>query len=267
MHPTNCLNCEADLHTGFKYCAKCGQSTDIHRLNFHELGHDALHYVTHADKGIFHLLRELAIRPGVVAREYMAGKRKKYFKPVNFFLIVAGILVFMTSYFHYIDDSFIKNLETNSAAIQDPILQQKMMAMVERIKNVNHYTSKYSNVVNMFATPLYAAIFWLCYRRSRYTYIEHLVANMYFMGFTMLVFSLFLVPWQKILLTNGNPWRYMIILFCFEIFYRTMAYYRFINKKGTWPFLKAMGVSVLPVIIWVGGSWLLLDQYIKTGFK
>jgi hypothetical protein len=266
MHPTNCLNCEADLYTGFKYCAKCGQKAETHRLSFHDLGHEALHYFTHADKGVLFLVRELAIRPGKVAREYVAGKRQKYFKPVNFFLLVGAILVFMTSYFHYFDDSFVKRLENNLAQVQDPVMHQQMVGVIERIKNVNHYLSKYSNVVNMLATPLYAAVFWLFYRRT-YAYIEHLVANMYFMGFTMLVYSLFLVPWQKFLFAGSNQLRYMIILFSFEVIYRTIAYYRFINKKGAGPFFKALGVAILPVVFWVGGSWLLIKQYIMTGFK
>lgn len=266
MHPTNCLNCEAELHAGFKYCAKCGQKASIHRLSFHDLGHDVLHYLTHADKGIFHLVRELAIRPGVVAREYMAGKRTTYFKPVNFFLVVAGILVFMTSYFHYIDESFVKDLENKATQVQDPVVRPQMISMVERIKHVNHGFSKYSNVVNMFSTPLYAAIFWLFYRR-RYSYIEHLVANMYFMGFTMLFFSLLLVPWQKPLLSTGSPWLYMSILFSFEVIYRSIAYYRFIDKKGVWPFLKALGVAIVTVVVWVGGSFVLVQHYIMTGFK
>jgi hypothetical protein len=66
MRPTNCLNCGSGLGAGYKFCATCGQKANTHRLSFHEIGHDALHYVTHADKGIFHLIKELARRPGKV---------------------------------------------------------------------------------------------------------------------------------------------------------------------------------------------------------
>src|SRR5688572_5577066 len=104
MHPTNCLNCGSGLGTANKFCASCGQKANTHRLSFHDLGHDALHYITHADKGIFHLIKELARRPGTVAREYIDGKRAKYFKPINLFLIVGTILVFMTTTFHLIDE-------------------------------------------------------------------------------------------------------------------------------------------------------------------
>ncbi len=52
---------------------------------------------THADKGLFQLLRDLVIKNGQVAREYVDGKRKKYFSPLNFFLLVAAVFVFFFS--------------------------------------------------------------------------------------------------------------------------------------------------------------------------
>jgi hypothetical protein len=266
MHPTNCLNCEADLHTGFKYCAKCGQKVDIHRLSFHEVGHDVLHYLTHADKGVLFLLGELALRPGKVAREFISGKRKKYFKPVSFFMIVAGILVFMTSYFHIADEALPKRIEMAAARESNPVKKQYLVGLADRMRNVDYYVSKYSNVINMLATPVFAFIFWLFYKRS-YSFIEHLVANLYFVSFTMIVYALVLVPFQAKLDASRTTWIIMSIFFLFEWLYKTFAYYRFINKKGGGPFVKALGVSFLTVFIWVGSAFLLVQQYIMTGFK
>ncbi len=64
------------------------------------MGYDTPHYIIHADKSIFHLVGELALRPGAVAREYVEGRRAKYFKPVSFFLIVGTLIVFMATTFH-----------------------------------------------------------------------------------------------------------------------------------------------------------------------
>ncbi|GEM_PF-4297466 len=85
MHPTDCLNCGAAWQPGMNYCPQCGQKTDIHRLTFTHILHEFFHAFTHADKGIFHLLKGLATQPGTVAREYVEGKRKKYFNPFTFF--------------------------------------------------------------------------------------------------------------------------------------------------------------------------------------
>jgi hypothetical protein len=266
MHPTNCLNCGSNLGSGYKFCATCGQKAATHRLNFHEIVHDALHYITHADKGIFHLVGQLARRPGTVAREYIDGKRTKYFKPVNFFLIVGTLLVFMATTFHLADETNVIRMEAVAARTKDPALQKQLYGIAKRVRNVSHYTGRYSNVVNMLATPLFAFIFWLFYKKERYSYIEHLVATMFILSFSMLCYSLLLVPWQSKLTTSGLSWMFMIVYFTFEMLYRSFAYYHFIGKKGFWAYLKALSVSLLIVLIWVGGCYLLIDQYIKTGF-
>jgi hypothetical protein len=266
MHPTNCLNCGSGLGAGYKFCSTCGQKAHTHRLSFHEIGHDALHYVTHADKGIFHLVKELARRPGTVAREYVDGKRTKYFKPVNFFLIVGTILVFMSTTFHLMDEKRLKEAEAAVAQIKDPVLQKRLYGIAERSRNVAYYMGKYAHVMTMLATPLFAFFFWLFYKKERYTYIEHLVASMFILSFSMLCYALLLVPWQSRITTSGTSWLFMGVYFTFEMLYRSFAYYHFIGKKGVGAYFKALGISLLAVILWVGGCFLLINHYIWNGF-
>lgn len=267
MHSINCLNCGSNLHPGQQFCKTCGQKADTHRLSLHEIGHDALHYFIHADKSIVTLLRQLAVRPGVVAREYVAGKRVKYFKPVNFFLIVGGILVFMTTYFHLANDTAIKKIEQTAAHAKDPVERKLLYPQVERTTNATHYMSKYANVMNMLVTPLFAFILWLFYRKTGYSFIEHLVANMYIISFTMLCYALLIIPWQKLLAMDVTGWIFLIAFVIFQAIYGAAAYYQFINKKGPGPFLKAMVAYLLAMLLWtVSASWLVY-LYIRTGFQ
>lgn len=267
MHPTNCLNCGSSLGITQQFCATCGQKAETHRLNLHEIIHDALHHLTHADKSILSLLRQLALRPGVVAREYVAGKRVKYFKPVNFFLIVGGILVFMTTYFHFANDTAIRKIEQAAARAKDPVERKQLFAQVERTENTTHYISKYANIMNMLVTPLFAFILWLFYRKAGYSFIEHLVANLYFVSFTMLCYALLMVPWQKLLSMNITGWVFLIAFILFQAVYGAVAYYQFINKKGAGYFLKALGAYLFAVLLWIVGSSWLVYLYINTGFQ
>lgn len=69
-----------------------GQRTDISRkLTLRDIGHDLPHAITHADHSIFALIRALATRPGVVARDFTEGKRKRHFGPFAFLLISVGL--------------------------------------------------------------------------------------------------------------------------------------------------------------------------------
>ena len=77
-----CRNCDTALAPEHKFCVSCGQRTDIGpRLTMREISHDIVHAITHADHSIFALVRSLLTRPGHVAREYVAGQRKRHFGP------------------------------------------------------------------------------------------------------------------------------------------------------------------------------------------
>ena len=95
MKVSHCSNCNALARTDDKYCSKCGQEIHVHRFTLGHIFHEFFHAFTHADKGIFYLLKELLVKPGTVAREYIGGKRKKYFNPFTFFLILAGLFVYL----------------------------------------------------------------------------------------------------------------------------------------------------------------------------
>jgi hypothetical protein len=261
------LNCGSSLNNGYKFCPTCGQKANTHRLNLHEIGHDALHYVTHADKGIFHLLRELIIRPGLVAREYIAGKRVKYFKPVNFFLIVGGFLVFMTTHVHLTNETLIKRIEQAAAHAKDPVKQKELYGLAKRTKTGTEFIAKYANVVNMLLMPFFAFILWLFYRKAGYSYIEHVVANLYFMSFATLCYALLVVPWQKQLSLSTTSWIMLVIVFVTHVLYMSFAYYQFINKKGAGQFFKAMVIIFSILFVWSGIISWLLSRYILTGFR
>ena len=126
---------------------------------------------------------------------------------------------------------------------------------------------KYSNVVTMLLTPLFAFILWQFYKKAGYSFIEHLVANMYFSSFTMLCYALILVPWQKQLVMNITGWIMLLVFIIFQIVYGSIAYYQFINRRGTVPYLKALGVYSFTILLWAVGSSSLVNWYIKSGFR
>lgn len=263
----NCLNCGTPLIAGQHFCAQCGQKAETHRISLHEITHDAVHYFTHADKGIFHLLKALTKYPGKVAREYIDGRRKTYFKPLNFLLIVAGIVVFMTSALHkeYPQPSN-RPAQTQGSVTYDPARIEQYKQMGIRAAKAGKFTAKYSNIINMLATPIFAGFFWLFYTRGRFNYLEHLVANMYFVPFIMLGYAFIVVPFQRFTSSFDMFMWALYAFFAFEIIYRGIAYYQFMEKKGKWYLVKAIGVSLLGSGIWITITSGLIRYYIWHGF-
>jgi VanZ family protein len=263
MEAHRCLNCENEVLSEHNFCPYCGQKTNLQTLQLKHVAHDAMHYITHADKSIFTLMKALITRPGIVAGEYIAGKRQKYFKPLNFFLIVAGIVVFMTTLFYVPNDTRSSQMIYSANNIQDPVKKQNLLNMADRMKTVNKITGKYSNIINMFATPFLTFLFWLFYRR-KFNYTESLVANMYIIGLIMLLYALLIVPLQHYF--PGAGYTLIGIFFLFEITYRGFAFSQLTNSKGFLQLVKAYGVSLMLTIVWIMLTYSLIGHYIRKGF-
>lgn len=263
----SCLNCSSPLTAAYRYCPQCGQDAHVHRLNAAHLMHDAVHFFTHADKGIFLLIKMLAIRPGHVAREYIQGMRRKYFGPLNFFLIVIGLFVFALSTFHIFEQR--SSMTQAKAAVQkipDPVARERQLAKLDRVEHALQFMDKYSNFVSMAATPLFAFIFFLSFSRRRYNFTEHLVAHLYFAGFNGLVFILIVAPLLS-MVDNRQFYLTTILLYLlFGVIYRGIGYYQMMHKRGWRPFFHALAASLVASIVWYFISTSLVRLYISTGF-
>src|ERR1044071_2847196 len=90
-----CKNCTTSFEG--KFCPNCSQKADTHRLTLGQFAHETTHAVTHTDKGILLLIKAMFTRPGYVARDYMEGKRKRYFNPITFILIMMAVQVFASN--------------------------------------------------------------------------------------------------------------------------------------------------------------------------
>lgn len=270
MQPGNCLNCGKEIDLNNNFCANCGQKTQLHKLSLSELGHEAVHYFTHADKGIFHLLKLLLNKPGTVAREYILGKRKTFFPPLNFFLIVAAICLFMTGVGNRISsrNAGRPTSYTQSAQRQSSAPDMQDIKKQKRAANIGKFMSAYANLIPVFAVPLITVFMWLFYSRAKYNYTEHLIANMYMSGFVLLFYAFLFIPAIAFAGGTRSSGGRMVLLvyFLFEVVYRSFAYYYFINKKGALPFTKAVVVNLGASMGWGIFSQLLITSYIQHGF-
>ncbi len=267
MQPANCLNCGTPVIPNQNFCSTCGQKTQTHRLSIHDVGHDLLHYFTHADKGILSLLGYLATRPGMVSREYVEGKRRKYFPPINFFLIVAAIYVFMINIVDPVkrDSEITSQEKIRFEKIENSEQKAQVAAILERRLETRQFINKYSNIVAMIATPLISFFLWLFYLKGKYNYTEHLVANLYISGFTVLAHALFFRPLNSYIGGQGFSW-VLMLYFIFEIIYRAISYYHFLNKRTTRSAVKALICSVAVICIWSVLVFASIYLYVSHAF-
>lgn len=264
--PAHCVNCDHALASSYQFCPACGQKSYVHRLTMHDILHDAVHYFVHVDRGFFQLLRALARKTGTVAREYVSGKRRKYFSPLNFFLIAAAVYVFaQTIYSHPAPAAGAEDWRKSVEKIPAPAVRQYVTRMYERRDIITRLTSKYSNIIYMVAVPFLTFIVWLFYLKGRYNYTEHLIASMYITGFCALFYALAIAPLAMV--SWMSKYRLHILLyFMFETWYRAAFYNRFMNKTRAMAVLKNWLVSLFIVLFWSGFSITVFYFYIRNGF-
>ncbi len=98
MSSTNqCKNCEKSFDDSYEYCPYCGQeATD--NLTFGVLFSNTIENYFSIDARFFRSFGTLMIKPGVLARRFVDGKRLKYLHPAQFYLFISVLFFFILSF-------------------------------------------------------------------------------------------------------------------------------------------------------------------------
>lgn len=87
-----CANC--DEPAPGKFCPECGQETRDPRVTFRALFSDFLDDYLSLDSRLFRSLVPLLFKPGQLTAEYLAGRRKRFIRPLRLYL-VSSVLFFL----------------------------------------------------------------------------------------------------------------------------------------------------------------------------
>lgn len=94
----NCLNCGHPLDLSDRYCPNCSQANSTKKLTLKDFFEEFLSNLLSYDSKLFLTLKALALRPGKITREYIAGKRLSYTNPFRFLLSLAIIYFLLLGY-------------------------------------------------------------------------------------------------------------------------------------------------------------------------
>lgn len=213
LHPTtNCLNCNNQLQEN--YCASCGQKASTHRYSVqHFIAHDFIHSVFHLDKGILFTIKELLTRPGHSVREFIQGKRAKYFSYITLIILLSGI------------GHFLSELSPVKLSDLGPETSKVAMSALEKL------SMEYPKLVTLFTIPFYTLFSYLWFRRAKMNGTEHLVMNTYKTAAELLVGIVF----SSISIFYHNK-EVLYILFGFigilQSVYTVWFYYQYFSVYG-----------------------------------
>lgn len=156
----SCKNCNENISGNF--CANCGQKASVRRYSFKQfITHDLINGIWSIDNGIIFTIKELFTRPGHSIRDFINGKRVKYFSFVTLLLIVLGVSLFVDEY------SLVKLSD-----IMPDSSKESMNAIEE-------FTKEHPKLAMFLAIPFYSVFTFIWFRKSKLNLSEHFVLNSY----------------------------------------------------------------------------------------
>lgn len=199
-----CKNCGHSFNG--KYCNQCGEKVRYEKdKSVPHLLDEGLHFVTHFEGTFFNTLKAIVTKPGQLSLDYCSGRRKKYFKPLSFFLLLVMLyLLFpvfeglnMKLYYH-VRHSFYGEyaMQKTKAVMLTKSLSDSQIA--ERFHQKGEKTSKF---LLFLIIPVTAFFSWLLGFRKRKFYFDHFVfsieAASFFIlwGFLLLPFLMKFLGW------------------------------------------------------------------------
>lgn len=92
-----CRNCERIFDVTYEYCPYCGQEA-VDNLTVGVLFSNTIENYFSIDARFFRSFATLMLRPGVLARRFVDGKRLKYLHPAQFYLFISVVFFFIFSF-------------------------------------------------------------------------------------------------------------------------------------------------------------------------
>ncbi len=206
-----CKNCGHITHSA--YCANCGQRSSVHKVTMRETFEDLADNLFSLSAPIVITIKSLITDPGKLLREYLEGKRKKYYKPISFFILTTAVYLFLR---WSIGFDIRESINMNEASVQPVDASKINQASYFFFQNINSLA-----FFLVFTMSLALKIFF--YRK--YSLVEYVAVAFYLNG----VYSL-LATINTFYMKFINPEvQYLAILAM--VIYFVYAMIRFLRKK------------------------------------
>jgi hypothetical protein len=250
-----CKNC-GEQFAG-KFCNRCGEKIyHEHDKSVGHLFHEAFHFITHFEGTFFNPLKAIFTKPGKLSLDYCNGLRKRYFKPISFFLLLVILyLLFpvfeglnMKLYYHVRHDFY------GEYAMQKALEVMKAKNLTDpQMGELFHLKSeKTSKFLLFIIIPVMALISKLLGFKNRRLYFDHFIFSIEVSSFFIL-WGFLLFPF---LISVIKPLRHVIAgetqtgigIFTIFIIYLTLAAKRFFGFKWWYTLLYSLVFSLALIL-------------------
>ncbi|WP_165824117.1 DUF3667 domain-containing protein [Pseudochryseolinea flava] len=172
-----CKNCSNEFSG--KYCNECGEKVYSHDRSFKHLFEEVFHFFTHFEGTLFNTLRVLPFRPGQLSLDFINGIRRRYFKPIPFFLM-AVILYLMFPLFGGLNMKLSFHLASPlygeyATSLSEKVQEQKDLSPKELEEAFHYKGEKTSKFLLIIIIPFTALVSYAMAFRKRKYYYDHFI--------------------------------------------------------------------------------------------
>lgn len=264
MQTFNCKNCGHSFKG--KFCNNCGEKVYTEKdRSVRHLFEEALHFITHFEGTFFNTLKAIFTRPGQLSVDYCNGIRKKYFKPLSFFLLLV-IIYLLFPFFEGLNMKLRYHEQHNLYGKYATEAVQRIMAerhtTEEQVAEVFHHAGERTSKFLLFILiPIIALASKLTAFKKSKPYYDHFIFSIELLSF-FLLWGFLIVPVLFMLLYwifgigIGSEEITSLVIFSMFLFYITIASRRFF--KSGW------GFSIFYAIIFSLSLIILLEYIYKA---
>ena len=169
------------------YCPECGERHPREvDFSFKGLLQEAAHAFSPVDGTILPTLRALFTRPGLLTAEYFAGRRRRYMRPLAFFLVVNVAFFLVVPYLVLYRYGLEGYIDVQAVQFRSPDLDLHSRIVSEHLaatgETLGDFERRFEATlldqrrgVLLFSIPLFALALQLLYAGRRRFFAEHLV--------------------------------------------------------------------------------------------
>lgn len=270
-NPAPCPNC-GSLQTA-AFCAACGQDQ---RDPIRQLPHWLHAYLGDSftfDSRLFRSLGPLLLQPGLLTREFIAGRRQSYIPPLRAYLFISLIYFLIAAVMpDYASGIVVDSNEAPRAGIELPTQAgadagalERWLADRGRLIEANpqlfeRQLASQLPTALFLSIPVLAGLLTLLYWRQRRFYVEHLVLCLHNHSAIFLLGLLNLVFYGLVIALGFSAPKLFSALdnfvLLYALIYSALALHRVYRQPWGWTLAKLL-ILLLCGYLMIGGSLLL----------
>jgi hypothetical protein len=202
-----CLNCENEFEG--KFCNQCGQKSSVKKISLSGIFSETFRIITNTDRGLFYNFINLSRRPKTVIDNYVSGKRKPIFQPIQYAILGVTLLTLIDHYY----GTGIKTLGDAARTVEamDDTSPYKIGMGYGKLIRGN---LKFALLLLIFFFAVPARMF-----HNRYNFAEHLAIQALILGHAAFI-TILCFPLINLTILANPVFFLSVFLMNFFIFYR-----------------------------------------------